>query len=219
MDSKKLQLKCNWRLFYTKTKAQRQNLNQFISHLEKIADIETVEDLYKHYIHLKRPSELVSKDNYMFFRDGLIPAWENFPNGGCWIIKVSKNNGLIDRIWEEIIFAAACEKFLDLDMIGIMVSIRGREDKISIWNRGSKVLNNGERLRKILNLDPETHLQYQSFSHAVEVGATYRDAISFVYKPFFYKSSGVDNKIEHKLGKKDDLVGASSKGDAGEATV
>jgi len=129
---------------------------------------------------------------------------KNFPDGGCWIIKIAKNNGLIDRIWEELLFAVIAEKFLDLDMVGIMVSIRAREDKISIWNRGSKVLNNGERLRKILNLDPETHLQYQSFSHALEVGATYRDAISFVYKPFFYKSNKPSpTKVEKEGGKKE----------------
>merc|ERR1712055_535541 len=112
----------------------------------------TIEELYSNYIYLKKPSRLKGKDNYMVFREGLIPAWETFPKGGCWIIKVGKNNGLIDRLWEELLYSTVTEKFLDLDMVGIMVSVRYHEDKISIWNRGNKVLNNGERLRNILNL-------------------------------------------------------------------
>jgi hypothetical protein len=39
-----------------------------------------------------------------FFRAGVKPAWEDPQNrdGGCWVLKVRKEEGRALRVWEEV---------------------------------------------------------------------------------------------------------------------
>lgn len=39
-----------------------------------------------------------------FFRENLVPMWEESPNGGIVILKVKKEDN-IDKMWESIMFA------------------------------------------------------------------------------------------------------------------
>lgn len=44
------------------------------------------------------------KDGVHFFRSGVSPLWEDKENvdGGCWVIKVKRNDGKALRCWEEL---------------------------------------------------------------------------------------------------------------------
>lgn len=75
-SNKKLMTKSKWRLFYNKTTDHRQGLNEFISCLHVVCKFESIDELYQSYVFLKKPSELRPRDNFMVFRDNLIPAWE-----------------------------------------------------------------------------------------------------------------------------------------------
>lgn len=39
-----------------------------------------------------------------FFRDNLVPMWEDSPEGGIVILKIKKDDN-IDKMWESILFA------------------------------------------------------------------------------------------------------------------
>lgn len=56
-------------------------------------------------IHNNFPfTSLPTKDSVHFFRTGVKPLWEDKENlnGGCWTIKVRKEDGRSLKVWEEI---------------------------------------------------------------------------------------------------------------------
>lgn len=119
------------------------------------------------------------------FRKNLVPAWETFPKGGAWIIKVRKKNGVIGRLWEELLFACVGELFEEPDLVGVVLSSRSSQDLLSVWNsdntNGDVRFRIGDRLRDILNLDESTQVEYKSFQSAINDGSSFRNAATYVY--------------------------------------
>jgi len=138
---------------------------------------------------LKSADNIPKDFNIFLFRENFLPAWETFPNGGMWIIKVRKGNGVISRLWEELTFAAVAELFEEPDVAGICLSSRGRDDNLSVWNRDNSLseirFNIGEKLKEILNLDESTLVEYKFFKSAIRDGSGFRNA-----KPYVYAAQG-----------------------------
>jgi len=161
------------------------DFHDFQQNLKRLGSFSTLEGFWRHYAHMASP-DLIPKDHNLFmFRHAYVPAWESFPFGGCWIIKVRKRNGIINRLWEELLCACVGELFEEPDVVGIELSTRGREDFLSVWNRdNARTLVRfriGERLKEILNLDDSTQLEYKHFSSALRDGSTFRNAKPYVY--------------------------------------
>ena len=53
---------------------------------------------------MKKPSEMPREIDIHFFRDNLVPMWEDSPEGGIVILKIKKDDN-VDRMWEAILFA------------------------------------------------------------------------------------------------------------------
>lgn len=156
--------------------------------LKKICSFHNVEDFYNIWSHCKKPSEMPFGTNLYLFRVDLTPAWESFPSGGHWIIKVTKNNGLIDYLWEELIFAILGEQFKTPEVVGIALSTRARHDILTIWNRDNEKsqlirFTIGERLKTILNLHHNTTVEYKEFKQAIEDKSTTKGAKQYIYVP------------------------------------
>lgn len=105
------------------------------SNLTRLGTFDTVEDFWNYYCYLRRPSSLDKDTNFYLFRNQDYPAWETYPEGGCWILKVKKNPGVISKLWQDLLFAAIGEQFGTPDVVGVMMAIRSREDMVSIWNK------------------------------------------------------------------------------------
>ena len=132
---------------------------------------------------MQQPDQIPRDHNLYLFRDDHIPAWESFPNGSSWIIKVRKGNGVISRLWEELCFACVGEWFEDPDVVGVTLATRAKDDNISVWLKSSLNTKVGEKLKDLLNLDESTIMHYQSFAKAQEVGSSFRGAQEFAYAP------------------------------------
>jgi len=135
---------------------------------------------------LQNPNDIPKDHDLFLFRNQHIPAWESFPNGGAWIVKVRKKNGIISRLWEELVFACVSEAFEEPDLVGAVLSVRMREDIISIWNRDNsenteRRFKIGEKLKDILNLDESTQIAYKPFQSAIKDGSSFRNARQYVY--------------------------------------
>jgi len=184
-------LETPWTFYYDKKLAPRSsNLQGYESNLRKLGTFGTLEGFWRYFSHLKEADNIPKDHNLFMFRNNETPAWETFPNGGCWIIKVRKHNGIITRLWEELCFAAAGELFEEPDLAGVVLSSRGHDDNLSIWNRDNLKypdvrLSLGEKLRTILNLDESTKVEYKPFKAAIREGSTYRNA-----KPYVYAAQG-----------------------------
>ncbi|KAL6047726.1 putative Eukaryotic translation initiation factor 4E type, variant 2 [Balamuthia mandrillaris] len=113
--------------------SQNGDLDDHKDHLTHLSLFRTVEEFWSHYCWLKRPEELPKESNYYVFRKRLLPMWETFPKGGCFIVRVRKEEGLLDQKWEELVMAALGEEFEDPAVVGVVVSIRSKENVLSVW--------------------------------------------------------------------------------------
>jgi translation initiation factor 4E len=188
-------LQTPWTFYYDKRQNKPTKYEDYTNNLQKLGRFNTVEGFWRHYSYLKKPEDIPKGHNLFMFRHNYTPAWETFPKGGTWIIKVRKKNGVISRLWEETLFACIGELFEEPDLVGIMISFRAREDLISVWNKDNSNpdvrFNIGEKLRSILNLDESTQVEYKYFRTAIVDGSSFRHAQAYVFAAQPPYSAGV----------------------------
>lgn len=91
-------------LCYIPNNSQRDSLiSCYENHLLKLVECHTIEDFANSYAFLQRPSELKEGINLQFFRFGLKPLWEHFPDGGCLLLKLPRKNRFLDEFWEKLL--------------------------------------------------------------------------------------------------------------------
>jgi len=204
MKKQDLQFQTSWSLWYDKktrhdNKQSRGNNKQdadaWKDHLLKVGDFDSVLTFWRYYAWTRKPSELEPGTNIYVFREGLHPMWETFPNGGCWIIRFHRDNaqnGIIDRVWEELLLAVLGEQFRTPELVGVSLSARQSSNKvshiISLWNRDTvkkprAKFSIGERLKVLLHLAAESQIEYKLFSKALQDFSTFRGAQPYVYVP------------------------------------
>ena len=73
---------------------------------------DTVEDFWACYHHVQLPSKLPMGSDYMLFKDGIQPKWEDEQNrdGGKWAIETDKKyRPHLDGTWLETLLAVIGE--------------------------------------------------------------------------------------------------------------
>jgi len=89
--------------------------------------------------------------------------WENFPNGGNWVLRMRKGCVLLDRMWEELLIACIGEAFEEPDVLGVVLSIRPKEDALYVWNANQQLKYNiGEKLKTIMHLAANCPMEYRT---------------------------------------------------------
>uniref|UniRef100_A0A8I3WKR6 Eukaryotic translation initiation factor 4E family member 2 n=1 Tax=Callithrix jacchus TaxID=9483 RepID=A0A8I3WKR6_CALJA len=132
------------------------------------------------YSHMVRPGDLTGHSDFHLFKEGIKPLWEDDANknGGKWIIRLWK--GLASReqfmVGEEI-----CEA---------VVSVRFKEDIISIWNKTASDQATTARIwtRFGLNLPPNTIMEYKTHTDIIKMpGSLGPQSLLFqnLWKPWF----------------------------------
>lgn len=174
-------LECTWSLTMSKKPENPTNKDEFRSTLIPLAKFNSLEGYCRIFNLLGDPTTFPSLTNVQIFREGKDPLWESFPEGGCWTIRVRKANGILDRLWEELLFATIAGHFEDPDLVGVVLSCRQRFDMLSVWNRSPNNFSNGEKLKEVLNLSADVRVEYQSFVNAKMHQSTFRNA-----KPYRY---------------------------------
>jgi translation initiation factor 4E len=152
--------------------------------LVKLGTFNTLEGFWRHYAFLSQPSELPKDHNIYLMRNQFVPAWETFPNGGSWCIKVRKHNGIINRLWEETLFASIGELFAEPDVVGVSIATRAKEDVVQVWNKDNSTSEEarfsiGEKLKRLLSLHEASFFEYKSFKDALTDGSGHRAAKSY----------------------------------------
>lgn len=58
----------------------------------------------------------------MLFRSSMGPLWENYPQGGSWIIMMTKKEHYsLNLAWESVLLALIGEQFEDSNIIGAVL--------------------------------------------------------------------------------------------------
>jgi len=115
--------------------------------------------------------------------------WEEFPEGGCWIIRIKRkvSQSYVNRMWENLLLACIGEAFELPDVVGCVLSTRMKDDVLSIWNLSNQ--NNtarftiGERLKEVLDLDMNALIQYKDHMQSLQDYSTYRNAKNYMFAP------------------------------------
>ena len=81
----------------------------------------------------------------------------------------------------------ATEIFEEPNLVGVSIARRKAIDMLSIWNSDSSNpevhFGIGEKLKEVLDLGPDTLVEYKLFNAALSDGSTFRNAKSFVFAP------------------------------------
>jgi len=148
--------------------------------LKLIATFSTVEQFWSVYSHLIRPNELSGHCDLHIFKDGIRPLWEDEENrdGGKWIVRLRK--GLASRCWENLLLALLGEQFMvGGEVCGVVVSCRFQEDIISVWNKTANdtttTLRIRDTLRRVLNLPPNTVMEYKTHNDSLKDHTSFRN--------------------------------------------
>ncbi|KAJ0166778.1 Eukaryotic translation initiation factor 4E type 2 [Colletotrichum tanaceti] len=165
-------LKYEWVTWCRPPQPKGQPYQEYAKSLTPMIHCNTVEEFWVGYPHLKRPSELSVGWEYHFFKRGIRPIWEDEENrsGGKWVLRLKK--GIVDRYWEDTVFALLGEAFIDAseEVCGGVVSVRNGEDIISIWTRstGGRVLRIRETWKSYLKCPPNTQFEFKSHDESIQ---------------------------------------------------
>lgn len=102
--------------------------------IKLLARFETVEDFWKIYSHIIRPSQLQNFEALHLFREKTRAMREDpeHQEGGSFLIRVSK--GLGPYYWEQLALSLISEK-LPKDVLGIIISARPKFFNIFVWHK------------------------------------------------------------------------------------
>jgi len=179
-------LENEWAFWYDKRPAQgkrvRGEQESYESNLREIGHFSFVEDFWRYYNHMMKPSRIESNSNYHFFKMGIKPMWEDSSNvkGGKWVLTMKgENKALVDSVWENVVLALVGETIdLDNEICGAVFSKRKTGDRIALWNRNrdnqAAIMNIGSHLRALLGNDAsKVNIAYQNHEDSIKTGASY----------------------------------------------
>ncbi|EFC44903.1 eukaryotic initiation factor 4E member 2-like protein [Naegleria gruberi] len=201
LKAKGFPLETKWTFWYANTKVDKEGHHhqehhekekdgsQYRDCLTKLATVSSIDEFCKVYSYLQKPSKLPKNSNISLFRHEVVPMWESFPQGGCWMVKIRKGeNGqtstFCDRLWEQLVFSTICEQFETGNVVGCVLSLRTKEDVLQVWNKNSN--NHADRIhicdrfKWILHFGEGVIVQYKHNKLSIKDGSTFRNARTFL---------------------------------------
>jgi len=177
-------LEYEWTFWYDKRPAPGKRMKgeqeSYENNLRAIGTFGTVEDFWRYYNHLVKPSKLEINSNYHFFKEGIKPMWEDSANskGGKWVFTFRDKN-VLDVCWENVVLGLVGETLdEDNEITGAVISRRKAGDRIAVWNKTKDnevaILGIGRKLKAMLGVDPnKVNSSYQSHEDSMKSGASY----------------------------------------------
>jgi len=179
-------LENEWSFWYDKRPAAgkrvRGEQESYESNLREVGNFGTVEDFWRYYNHMVKPSRIENNSNYHFFKKGIKPMWEDAQNvkGGKWVLTIKSNDkNTADTLWENVVLALVGETLDTGDEIcGAVFSKRKAGDRIAVWNRNHDdklaIMNIGDQLKGMLGGDlSKFQTSYQNHEDSMKSGASY----------------------------------------------
>lgn len=129
-------LENSWSFWFYKNSSKSNNWSENLIHL---TNIDSVEDFWSVYTHLKPAEYLSNGCDYAFFKKGIKPMWEDVSNlnGERWIISVPKSSSsnFLNSLWLNALLSLIGSHYdNDVRFInGVVLSIRFRCNKLALW--------------------------------------------------------------------------------------
>lgn len=128
-----------WSLWTNNKNCQKSS--NWIDTINKVSDVTNIENLWNLFNVIPEPSKLNFPTDYYFFKNDIIPMWEdnNNKDGGKMTIIFKKYNDnkkkdFLDKTWLYTVLGCVGEQFYDSDFIcGIVLNVRKHQDRVNIW--------------------------------------------------------------------------------------
>ncbi|GAB0090236.1 Eukaryotic translation initiation factor 4E1 [Sergentomyia squamirostris] len=176
-----------WSLWYMESNRSR----KWEDNLLEITSVETVEDFWSLYNHVKLLSEMKPGTDFNLFKKGVKPMWEDHFNkrGGKWVLTLDRHQRHtdFDRFWLDMLLCLIGEVFDHPDEVnGAVASIRGKGDKICVWTRSNQnkaaILDIGRNIRERLKLPNNMKIQYVHHNDASATANSKHGNINVIYE-------------------------------------
>jgi translation initiation factor 4E len=181
-----LRLNSIWTFWYASRKEKDHHI-PYDERLTNIAEFNTLEEFLKYYLYLKPVQDIERNTDLGLFKKGYRPLWESCPDGGCWFLRFKKTDDPvdIDAKWEKLLLALVGEQFEEANMLGAVLSIRGRETIIELWFNYFKYdkIKNGVagKLRSFLQLDQSFTVYFKDNEKSLQDKSTLRNAETYSF--------------------------------------
>ena len=148
--------------------------------LREVYSFETIEDFWHMYNNLYSVSEIISNTDYLLFKKGIRPEWEDPENklGGKWVVTMPIEDDLeedCENAWLQLILHLISGQFPREQRAvinGIVFSIRDKHYRISVWTSVSKetalLQQIGLKLRDITQIDTQYRFGFQEHQKAIK---------------------------------------------------
>lgn len=181
-----MKLQSAWDVYFL-----RNDVDDWNHRLVYVTTFDTIKGFWAVYQHMKLPSHLPQGCDYMIFRSGIVPCWENDDNinGGRWMCELDRavRNEQLDAKWLETLLAIVGEQLDDSNgqINGAVVQSRKKIDRISIWTRDCEndyeTKNIGHRYHALIKSD--NGLKFQTHE-----SNTNRNSSSIRYRHVIYNN-------------------------------
>ncbi|MCQ2820313.1 MAG: eukaryotic translation initiation factor EIF4E family protein [archaeon] len=189
MESKPLkELSNKWSFWYISRNENVHHLSYKTRAME-VNSFNTMEDFFKTYMFLRPINEIERNNEIGLFKNGYQPLWESCNEGGIWFCRFSlaKDQKTVNLYWEKVIFFLVSEKFEEPNILGAVLSIRGRETIIEVWFNyfGRESIKNkiGDKFRKLFSSEESSNFYFKDIQKSLNDRSTLRGAETHVYNP------------------------------------
>ena len=178
-------LNSEWTFWY----ASRKEKDHYIPYENRLIEISTFSDLksfLQTYLYLKNIKDISRNADISLFKKGYLPLWENSPDSGYWFHRFNEEEEKdINFQWEKIIFALIGEQFDEANILGAVLSIRGKETIIQLWFNyfGYEQIKDNvfEKFKKILGFDNQI-IYFKDNKQSIQDKSSLRNAQKYKNK-------------------------------------
>ena len=182
-----MKLNSEWTFWYASRKEKDHHI-PYEARLTEISSFSTLEDFFKTYLYLKPTNEIDRNNDIGLFKKGYQPLWESCPDSGFWFYRFKRTDDEkdINYKWERILFSLIGEQFDEVNILGAVLSIRGRETIIELWFNYfgyEKIKNNvAKRFREVLSIDSGETVYFKDNKQSIVDKSTLRNAETYSFK-------------------------------------
>ena len=112
---------------------QQKQVDDYEDNLRQIGNFNTAEEFWGYYQHIRRPDSLPKGCEFLLFKEGIKPLWEDENNagGGRFVLHIKKI--FANKTWEDILLALIITDEKHERLNGVVINVKGWEVLLSIW--------------------------------------------------------------------------------------
>ena len=183
-DDKKLN--CEWTFWYASRKEKDRHI-PYENRLTEIYSFNTLKDFFKGFMFIKDIESIPRNNDLAMFKKDYKPLWENTPESAFWLYRFRPEEEKFMNIkWEELIFSLIGEQFDEPNILGVVLSKRGRETIIELWFNYfgfTKIKNKLEvKFRNLIGLESKDTLFFKENKDSIQDKSSLKNAKTSGYR-------------------------------------